>query len=76
MTTHITYTFKGADGTFQLTTQNRITFGTPESTVGGHWRIPGGTGAYAGLHGTGTVEGTITAAGIFHLTFTGLVQPA
>jgi hypothetical protein len=74
LTTHITYEFSGADGTFGITTQNRITFGATSSTVQGHWRFTGGTGVYAGLRGEGSVEGTIDAIGIFRLRFTGVVQ--
>jgi hypothetical protein len=73
---HLTYEFTGAGDTFQLTSQNRITFGAPESAVAGHWRVTGGTGDYAGLRGAGSLEGTLDAEGIFHLTFTGRVQLA
>jgi hypothetical protein len=76
LVTHITHEFVGDDGTFRFASQNRITFGATSSTVEGHWRVTGGTRAYVGLRGAGSSEGTLDAAGIFRLTFTGRVQLA
>lgn len=50
----------GADGTITVDVQARFTgFSAPYADVTGVWVITSGTGAYAGLHGTGDYTATV-----------------
>jgi hypothetical protein len=72
---HVTYEFEGADGTFTVASQNRLIFGATGSTVDAHWVVTGGTGAYEGLRGQGSLDGAFDfGTGLFTLLFTGQVQ--
>lgn len=59
--THVTVLFTGDDGTFTLKAQitETLTANPQVLTDSGTWTIITGTGAYAHLHGQGTVTGTV-----------------
>lgn len=59
--THVTILFIGDEGTFTLKAQIKETLTSDPNvlTDTGRWTIIAGTGAYAGLHGEGTVVGTV-----------------
>jgi hypothetical protein len=62
-TYHVVRTYSGAAGTFAVRADVKI---VPTSTPGvfavtGYWTIISGTGAYADLHGTGTLSETFDA---------------
>jgi hypothetical protein len=53
------YTCADGSGTFTLLKQIHIRFTDDTSTSTGTFVVKGGTGAYAGLHGQGTDDGTV-----------------
>jgi hypothetical protein len=62
-TYHVLRTYSGSDGTFEARADVKI---LPSATPGvfdvtGYWTILSGTGAYANLHGTGTLSETFDA---------------
>jgi hypothetical protein len=59
--THLTILFTGDDGTFTLKAHIKETLTSDPNvlTDNGTWTIIAGTGAYADLHGHGTVVGTV-----------------
>jgi hypothetical protein len=62
-TYHVFRTYSGSDGTFDARADVKI---LPTSTPGvfqvtGYWTMISGTGAYADLHGTGTLSETFDA---------------
>ena len=59
--THATILFTGAEGTFTMKAQIKETLTSDPNvlTDSGTWTIIAGTGAYADLHGQGTVVGTV-----------------
>ena len=59
--THVTVLFTGDDGTFTLKAQIKETLTADPQvlTDSGTWTIIAGTGAYADLHGQGTISGTV-----------------
>ena len=59
-------------GTFDLLLNVAIRFGDP-LTIAFHWVVVDGTGAYAGLHGTGTGTGVPTDAYLLD-TYTGALH--
>jgi hypothetical protein len=74
---HLTILFTGAEGAFTLKTQITETLTSDPNvlTDSGTWTIIGGTGAYADLHGQGTIVGTLDEnAGLINRTFTGNVH--
>ena len=62
---HVIKLFECADGSGTATIQlNAHVIFDPFSDVG-PWNVLAATGAYANLHGTGTLEGTPTATGVY-----------
>jgi hypothetical protein len=59
--TLVTILFTGDDGTFTLKAQIKETLTADPQvlTDSGTWTIVAGTGAYADLHGQGTISGTV-----------------
>ena len=59
--THVKILFTGASGTFTINAQivEYLTSDPNVLTDTGTWTVIDGTGAYAGLHGVGTVSGTV-----------------
>lgn len=59
--THVTVLFTGDDGTFTLKAQITETLTSDPNVLTdmGTWTIISGTGAYADLHGRGTVTGAV-----------------
>lgn len=47
--------FVCSDGTFDILLRVKLSFATQDTT--GTWSVHSGTGAYAGLHGTGKITG-------------------
>jgi hypothetical protein len=77
---HATETFAGASGTFTVARNVRVTWGDDPTvrTIEGNWVVISGTGAYADLHGHGTISGTVQGfppAEQFVLTYRGTVGP-
>jgi hypothetical protein len=75
--THVTILFTGDDGTFTLKAQIKETLTSdPEVlTDSGTWTIIAGAGAYADLHGQGTVTGTVDdRVGLITRTYEGEVH--
>jgi hypothetical protein len=59
--THLVLLFEGQQGTFTIRTEIKETLTGDEHIFAneGTWVFLGGTGAYAALHGTGRMEGTV-----------------
>jgi len=57
-TYHVDRTFTGADGTFTMRGDVRLVATSSPTVLGivGRWAILSGTGAYAGMHGAGTID--------------------
>ena len=67
-----TLTCDDGSGSFTIRVNAATVFGSP--TDQGGWSVEGGTGAYAGLHGGGSLVGTYTDTGIIDM-YTGRVAP-
>ena len=62
-TVHYVGTLSGANGTITVDVQARfVGFNAPFEDVKGVWVITSGTGAYAGLHGTGDYAATVNVS--------------
>jgi hypothetical protein len=75
--THLLLRFEGQNGTFTIRTEiiETVTSNPNIFANEGTWVIVDGTGAYATLHGTGEVEGTVDdAANLITRDYTGLVH--
>ena len=74
---HLELRFEGQYGTFTIRTQivETVTSNPDVFADEGTWAIVDGTGAYATLHGTGEVDGTVDdAANLITRDYTGLVH--
>jgi len=76
-TYHVFRTYSSSEGTFDVRADVKV---IPTATPGvffviGYWAVIGGTGAYADLHGTGTLSETFDAnAGTVTGTWEGVVH--
>lgn len=61
--------FVCSDGTFDILLRVKLSFATQDTA--GTWSVQSGTGAYAGLHGTGTITGDSTGEESILDVFTG-----
>ena len=64
-TFHLTKTLECPDGTLTINVDAATVFGSP--TDQGGWSVVGGTGAYAGVRGGGSLVGTYIPDGIIDL---------
>jgi hypothetical protein len=75
--THLVLTFEGQYGTFTIRTEIIETVTNDPNIFADErtWVVVDGTGAYAALHGTGDVEGSVDdAANLVTRDYTGLVH--
>jgi hypothetical protein len=54
-----TWVFTSQLGSFTVATQDVVTFSSACASIDGTWVVVSGTGAYASLHGAGTLSGTV-----------------